>query len=58
MIRKIFRGILMSVIILIIAIAISLFVKLLQTFCPIVFAIFSVVIILGAGFFFANIIWQ
>ena len=58
MIKKILRGILMSVIILIIAIAISLFVTLLQIFCPIVFAIFSVIIVLGAGFLFANMIWQ
>ena len=58
MIKKILRGILMSAIILIVAIVISLLIKLLQIFCPVLFAIFAVIIVLGVGFLFANMIWQ
>lgn len=58
MIKRIIKGIIMSAIILIIAIIVSVLIKLFQVFCPILFIIFAVVIVLGTGFFFANILWQ
>ncbi len=58
MIKKITKGILMSMIILIIGIVLSLLVKLFYIFCPALFGVFAVIILLAAGFFYANIFWQ
>lgn len=58
MIKKIIRGILMSVIILIIATVLSLLIRLFQITCPILFTVFFVIVVLVAGFSFANKFWQ
>lgn len=57
-VKKIIKGILMSVIILIIGTVLSLLVKLFQAFCPVLFGIFVVIILLITGFFYANIFWK
>ncbi len=58
MIKKIIKGILMSIIIFIGGTALSLLIKLFQIFCPILFDVFAIVVILGTGFLFAHILWQ
>ena len=48
----------MSMILLIVATIVSVLIELLQTFCPILFEVFFVVVVLVTGFFFADKIWK
>lgn len=58
MVKRIIKGIIMSVIILIIATILSFLIRLFQITCPILFTVFFVIVVLATGFSFANKIWQ
>lgn len=54
MVKKIIKGVLMSMTLLIVATIVSVLIELLQTFCPILFVVFFMAIVLVTGFSFAN----
>lgn len=58
MIKRVIKGILMSIAVFFIATVLSLFVKLIQIFCPIVNIALIVILGFTIGFALADKIWQ